>query len=329
MRASRTLAALVILGAAISAQARGEVLYREIFPSGLEANTPPDTVGWTVHHDATGELYDGSSTGGGIGEWNCSSAAAPGNPIDLSAVNSNPHLQDTEVGYFFFNKDGDSEIRNVLVWTDEVSVANVAKAGLTEVSFYEGNNDNTEMRIALKIADGWYASQEVFIANASPMGSGVKQSISDFSTAAWHPVTLNPGTELSRSEDLVFLPEGAVQAAGIYTDDMVNNYTSHRFDTYEIQGEASGNGLDGDLNDDGFVGGDDLDIVRSFWGQNVTAGDLELGDPSGDGFVGGDDLDIVRANWGQGTPPVPTGVPEPTWLAMILGGAIIMLARRR
>lgn len=69
--------------------------------------------------------------------------------------------------------------------------------------------------------------------------------------------------------------------------------------------------LPGDLNGDGFVGGDDLDIVRSFWGQNVTPGDLLSGDPSNDGFVGGDDLDIVRANWGQGTPPAPSSIPEP------------------
>ena len=88
--------------------------------------------------------------------------------------------------------------------------------------------------------------------------------------------------------------------------------------------------LDGDLNDDGFVGGDDLDIVRSFWGQNVTAGDLLQGDPSGDGFVGGDDLDIVRGNWGQGTPPAPTAIPEPASLTLlVLGGLFSILAGRR
>jgi len=80
-----------------------------------------------------------------------------------------------------------------------------------------------------------------------------------------------------------------------------------------------GSGLAGDLNSDGFVGGDDLDIVRSFWGQNVTLGDLLSGDPSEDGFVGGDDLDIVRANWGQGTPPAPTSVPEPGTAVLLLG----------
>ena len=75
--------------------------------------------------------------------------------------------------------------------------------------------------------------------------------------------------------------------------------------------------LSGDLNADGFVGGDDLDIVRSRWGQNVPPGCRLCGDPSGDGFVGGDDLDIVRSTWGNGTPPAPTAVPEPaTWMML-------------
>ena len=75
--------------------------------------------------------------------------------------------------------------------------------------------------------------------------------------------------------------------------------------------------LEGDLNDDGFVGGSDLDIVRSNWGQYVPVGDLLQGDPSGDGFVGGDDLDLIRGNWGEGTLPAPASVPEPStaiWL---------------
>ena len=72
----------------------------------------------------------------------------------------------------------------------------------------------------------------------------------------------------------------------------------------------------GDLNGDGFVGGGDLDIVRSFWGQSVTPGNLLHGDPSGDGFVGGDDLDEVRAHWGEGTPP--NAVPEPSTLILCL-----------
>jgi|GEM_PF-1094632 len=95
---------------------------------------------------------------------------------------------------------------------------------------------------------------------------------------------------------------------------------------YTIGDEA----LPGDLNGDGFVGGDDLDIVRGFWGQNVTAGDLLEGDPSGDGFVGGDDLDIVRANWGQGAPPSPNAVPEPaTFVGLLMLVAASLVCWRR
>ena len=55
----------------------------------------------------------------------------------------------------------------------------------------------------------------------------------------------------------------------------------------------------GDLDNDGFVGSSDLDIVRANWGWTVTPGSLFDGDPTGDGKVDSDDLNIVRANWGQ------------------------------
>ena len=63
----------------------------------------------------------------------------------------------------------------------------------------------------------------------------------------------------------------------------------------------------GDLNGDGIVASDDLDIIREYWGQTVTPGDLLAGDASGDGFVGSDDLDIIRANWGDSRPPAIAG----------------------
>ncbi len=62
----------------------------------------------------------------------------------------------------------------------------------------------------------------------------------------------------------------------------------------------------GDLDVDGFVGVDDLNIILNFWNQNVPVGDVLSGDPSFDGFVGIDDLNIVLANWNAGAMPPAT-----------------------
>jgi hypothetical protein len=87
--------------------------------------------------------------------------------------------------------------------------------------------------------------------------------------------------------------------------------------------------IDGDLNGDGFVGIDDLNIVLGAWNQNVTIGDLLSGDPSGDGFVGIDDLNTVLGNWNAGTPPTASVVPEPASLALFTIAGLSALSRRR
>ena len=99
--------------------------------------------------------------------------------------------------------------------------------------------------------------------------------------------------------------------------------------------------IDGDLNGDGFVGLDDLDIILNHWNQNVTVGDPSLGDVSGaggtpDGFVGLDDLDVVLLGWNNGTPfpstPTPpavgSAVPEPSVIGLMLVGAGWLGCRR-
>ena len=88
-------------------------------------------------------------------------------------------------------------------------------------------------------------------------------------------------------------------------------------------------GIEGDLNLDGFVGLDDLDIVLNNWNTSVREDVWGDGDPSGDAFVGLDDLDIVLNNWNNGTPPSALSVvPEPTML-MLLGPAALGPVLRR
>ncbi len=88
--------------------------------------------------------------------------------------------------------------------------------------------------------------------------------------------------------------------------------------------------LTGDLDLDGFVGINDLNIVLGAWNQSVPPAD-PLADPSGDGFVGIDDLNTVLGHWNAGTPPgLPetASVPEPgVWL--VVGASALALACKR
>lgn len=89
--------------------------------------------------------------------------------------------------------------------------------------------------------------------------------------------------------------------------------------------------LPGDLNFDGFVGLDDLDLVLGHWNHSVTPGDTFMGDPSGDGFVGLDDLDTVLGHWNAGTPPSDNVliIPEPAATSIFTLTGIIILHRQR
>jgi uncharacterized lipoprotein YddW (UPF0748 family) len=87
--------------------------------------------------------------------------------------------------------------------------------------------------------------------------------------------------------------------------------------------------ITGDLNADGFVGIEDLNLVLGNWNQLVTAGDATAGDPTGDGFVGIEDLNLVLGNWNAGTPPGVNTIPEPASAATFLLATACLIRRRR
>ncbi len=83
--------------------------------------------------------------------------------------------------------------------------------------------------------------------------------------------------------------------------------------------------LSGDLDGDGFVGINDLNIILAEWNQSVPPGNPSA-DPSGDGFVGIDDLNTVLANWNAGTPTFT--VPEPGTFALLATAALPLMRRK-
>ena len=133
-----------------------------------------------------------------------------------------------------------------------------------------------------------------------------------------------PGSGGIQSDSWDYIAIRNSSASSFNEDDydmMIDNLLVETFD--------AASELEGDLNGDGFVGVDDLNIVLVNWNQNVTPGDKSQGDPTGEGFVGVDDLNIVLVNWNNGTPPAGAAVPEPASLALLGLGGLAVLKRRR
>ena len=135
---------------------------------------------------------------------------------------------------------------------------------------------------------------------------------------------------------LMFVGGGVLDAGdlGVFGVDTFNNKAWAIIDHASIfaVGVLSSGSLPGDLNGDGFVGLDDLDIILSNWNQTVPPGNplADVSGPGGtpDGYVGLDDLDVVLSNWNNGTPPSHlSNIPEPTTFALIGSGALLLLRR--
>jgi hypothetical protein len=88
------------------------------------------------------------------------------------------------------------------------------------------------------------------------------------------------------------------------------------YQTDAVLVEAINAAIPGDLDGDGFVGINDLNLILTNWNQTVPPGDA-IADANGDNFIGIADLNAVLGNWNAGTPPTDqANIPEPTTLIL-------------
>ncbi len=91
----------------------------------------------------------------------------------------------------------------------------------------------------------------------------------------------------------------------------------------------------GDIDGDGFVGINDLNILLANWNMTVPRGDTSQGDLAGNGdaFVGIDDLNVLLGNWNAGSSPpselLANLVPEPMSATALLSLSWFALRRSR
>jgi hypothetical protein len=150
----------------------------------------------------------GSDTGISIVDWHVN--------YGPSGIVFNESNKDISVGPIissagFLTYNGFSVGEPILIWTDKNPPISPSR-NITNVTFSIYNqNGSINLKVAFRVDDLWYVSQDVF--NAT--GSWTGQSL-DVKAASWNRLTFNPGSLLSEGDEVGWPSSGTVTAVGIF-----------------------------------------------------------------------------------------------------------------
>ena len=221
---------------------RADVIYRETFSSTAGApNTNFAYVGWSGYWSPTAQTDDGVvSPVNNFGVGN-----SLGIPTNLTNVNAGVEAR---TNGFAFASGFMAVSNNILTYTTQFT-GTISPSNIGSISFYSGNTSNAfpngmpGYRIAVEIANNWYASDQLLVQNnniaaAANFNTSGQKLVLTWAGSVWDSLNFVPGTSLSLG-GVTPLAAGDLQAFGLYSDPSVNTngvpgVATRRWDTYEI-----------------------------------------------------------------------------------------------
>ncbi len=260
---------------------------------------------------------------GGLLNWRAGGVGNPNPPMNIAS--GGPGGADDNYLQLTSNGSGLAGGK-LVVFNSNQWAGDYLGAAITSIDMQVKNFGTTDLMLRLILTDSLHAQALTTVSHVNVPAGGGWNTVS-FSLDAANLTGGTYQTVISSVVELNLVHSPTVIAHRSLSPDIVAQLG---VDNITAVFESS---LTGDLNKDGFVGQDDLNIILANWGKNVVPGDLMMGDPSEDGFVGQDDLNDILAAWGQGTPseleslsPVPE--PDSSLLTMAAIAGFASLRRR-
>jgi hypothetical protein len=186
MKKYRLLIAIIAITMATCMTCRAGTLFQEKFISKKGTDVPISTIQWHCHYGSDGTSVDEKN-------------------IDIygGVVVAASDFLATQYDQF--------SGQPVLIWTDkEKSFGAIEEVSSVCVSF-KNQSTSVDFKIALKIGDRWYVSQQVL----NGTGSFVPQTL-DVKSDGWNSLAFEPGNRLEEGGSVELPSQGEIKAIGLF-----------------------------------------------------------------------------------------------------------------
>ncbi len=206
---------VLMMTIAMVLNAGADEMFREDFTASSNTSLQ-DFGGWHAYYAASAVLSDETTTDYNVGPIISGSTGSTGTS-----------------GFFFYDNDNFGG-KPVLMFTDrQASFGDIDS--VTNISFSLKNNSASEnLKVAIKIDDNWYVSQDVFNSSSSTVWADQNLAVQ---TASWNSLTMVAGSSLAEGGPVSLPLSGTVTSVGLFdASGTSSTYSPVRMDTFIVEG---------------------------------------------------------------------------------------------